>query len=224
MNCIHYIFLLSSLIINYLTNSVVHSIVFTKVASSMPIKTRSMTKSGLQDITNSVPTLSTHPTCYNVITNASDSTLFHDNTDSSIVMPDLSRQLPLLVLPSAYDSSSTSSLEVVDFENSKLPNLELSNSNAVSTSYILNPSQIFMMESDCQDSKLPPAPNESSSPHNEILKMLTAIPSCMLAGHQDLQNQQIHHDLKLEIELQRVRDENAKLRHELRQEFSATLG
>jgi len=125
INCIHYIFLVSSFIIIYLTNSVVHSIVFTKIASSMPVKTRSMTKSGLQDITDSVPPLSTRPTCYNVITNASVSTLLNDSTDSSIVMPDLSRQLPLLVSPGAYDCSSTSSLEVVDFENSKFPNCSI---------------------------------------------------------------------------------------------------
>jgi hypothetical protein len=75
-----------------------------------------------------------------------------------------------------------------------------------------------MMKSDCQE-------NETPSPYNEILKMLTAISSCMVAGHQDLQNQLTRNDLKkLETEFQHVRDENAKLYHELHQEFSATLG
>jgi len=46
-----------------------------------------------------------------------------------------------------------------------------------------------MMKSDCQE-------NETPSPYNEILKMLTAISSRMVPGHQDLQNQLTRNDLK----------------------------
>jgi hypothetical protein len=45
----------------------------------------------------------------------------------------------------------------------------------------------------------------------------------MVTGQQDQQNQLIRNDLKLESELQRIREENLQLHQELRQEFSISL-
>ncbi len=75
------------------------------------------------------------------------------------------------------------------------------------------------MESDYQDSKVPVNQPPSFSPNDEILKMLTAISSQMVVGQQDLQNQLIHNDLKLQTELQRVLEENEKFKQEIRAEL-----
>jgi hypothetical protein len=75
------------------------------------------------------------------------------------------------------------------------------------------------MESDYQDNKAPIEPTASSTSNDEIIKVLTAISSRMATGHQELQNQLICNDLKLETELQRVREENIQLHQDLHQEF-----
>jgi len=80
------------------------------------------------------------------------------------------------------------------------------------------------MESDYQDSQAAMDQKTSSSPNEEIIQMLTAISTRMVSGQQDLQNQLIRNDLKLEAELQRVRDDNEKFRQELRQEFITSIG
>jgi len=80
------------------------------------------------------------------------------------------------------------------------------------------------MESDYQDSQATMDQRTSSSPNEEIIQMLTAISTRMVSGQQDLQNQLIRNDLKLEAELQRVRDDNEKFRQELRQEFITSIG
>ena len=79
------------------------------------------------------------------------------------------------------------------------------------------------MESDYQDNKVPIEPTTSSTSNDDIIKLLTAISSRMVTGHQELQSQLIRNDLKLESELQRVREENMQLCQDLRQEFRSSM-
>jgi len=53
--------------------------------------------------------------------------------------------------------------------------------------------------------------------------MLSAISARIVTGHQDLQNQLLRSDMKLENELQHVRYENDRFREELRREFGTTV-
>lgn len=53
--------------------------------------------------------------------------------------------------------------------------------------------------------------------------MLSAISARIVTGHQDLQNQLLRSDMKLENELQHVRDENDRFHEELRREFGTTV-
>jgi hypothetical protein len=79
------------------------------------------------------------------------------------------------------------------------------------------------MESNCEDEVNSHVPNSlASSSNNEILKILTAISSQMVVGHQDLQNQLVSHNLHLKEELQKVREENKKFKQEIRAELSST--
>ncbi len=79
------------------------------------------------------------------------------------------------------------------------------------------------MESDCKDEVKTFTSNSSASSSNdEILKILTAISSQMVVGHQDLQSQLISHNLHLREELQKVKEENEKFRQEIRAELSST--
>jgi hypothetical protein len=164
INCSHLFFLLLSVVIYSIPTTVINTLIIAEATSSMPVKTRSMAKSGLQRINNTVPPLSTCPTCYNAITITSDSTVVHESPGSSIVMPKLSKQSPLSLSSSGYDSSSDSSLESTNFETLKFRNLNLPSDDAVSSSHNLSSSYFFQMESHCQESKVPPAPNISSSP------------------------------------------------------------
>jgi hypothetical protein len=82
--------------------------------------------------------------------------------------------------------------------------------------------QFSRMESDYQESKVSVDQVPSLSSNDEILKMLTAISSQMVIGQQDLQNQLIRNDLKLQNELQRVMEENEKFKHEIRAELQGT--
>jgi hypothetical protein len=79
------------------------------------------------------------------------------------------------------------------------------------------------MESDYQDNKVPIEPTTSSTSNDDIIKLLTAISSRMVTGHQELQSQLIRNDLKLETELQRVREENMQLCQDLRREFRSSM-
>ena len=58
------------------------------------------------------------------------------------------------------------------------------------------------------------------SSNDEILKILTAISSQMVVGHQDLQNQLLSSNQTLQAELQKVREENEKFKQEMRAELS----
>ncbi len=69
------------------------------------------------------------------------------------------------------------------------------------------------MKADCKEE--PRVPSTSSSSNDEILKILTAISSQMVVGHQDLQSQLISSNQSLTAELQRVREENEKFKLEI---------
>jgi hypothetical protein len=79
------------------------------------------------------------------------------------------------------------------------------------------------MESDCKEEGISTVPGSSSSSSNdEILKILTAISSQMVVGHQDLQNQLISNNHQLKEELQHVKEENEKFRQEICAEISTS--
>jgi hypothetical protein len=215
INGIRYLFVIIQLITFFSTFSVVQSLVFTETTLSMPVKTQSMTKGGLQNTIDPVPPPSTCLTCPNAITSTPKSTVLTDSTDLLLELPELSKRSTLSLSSSEFDSSTNSSLDEDEFENFKFQNFKLSSGTLLSTHNFQPRAQFVTMESDCQDTKL--------LGDDEILNMLTAISSRMVAGHQDLQNQLIHNDLKLETELQRVREENAQLRQDLRQEFGSVL-
>jgi len=187
----------------------------------MPVITRSQANGGLQDQC-SAPLPLLRATCSNAITSSSEINHSTISEDSSINLPALVHQTQPSVSSSEYDNNSTSSLDS-DFETLKFKNFKLSSSSVHTADNYFELSQFSRMESDYQDSKPPVDSNISSSSNDEIIKMLTALSNCMVTGQQDLQNQLIRNDLKLESELQRIREENLQLRQELRQEFSSSL-
>ena len=188
----------------------------------MPVTTRSMTKGGLQDITSSAPPLSLRPTCSNAIFNNSESSVYINSPSPEEQLPELSLPLNATSSSSDYVSDSASSLDL-DFENSKFETFELIPSVSLPLHFQSNFSQFFSMESNCKDEVKTFTSNSSASSSNdEILKILTAISSQMVVGHQDLQSQLISHNLHLREELQKVKEENEKFRQEIRAELSST--
>jgi len=135
----------------------------------------------------------------------------------------------LITTPSLLASSQTSpSLPVISspplctedhFEISNFETLENSNSGSFLPSLFPSLSvQNFTMESECNDQdknmKIDPDPPDSQAMfQQDILKMLTAISSQMMANYQDLQDQLVCHDLKLSTELQRVTQENENFKN-----------
>jgi len=198
INGICYLFVIIQLITFFSTFSVVQSLVFTETTLSMPVKTQSMTKGGLQNTIDPVPPPSTCLTCPNAITSTPKSTVLTDSTDLLLELPELSKRSTLSLSSSEFDSSTNSSLDKDEFENFEFQNFKLSSGTLLSTHNFQLRAQFVTMESDCQDTKLLGDQKESSSTNDEILNMLTAISSRMVAGHQDLQNQLIRNNLKLE--------------------------
>jgi hypothetical protein len=111
---------------------------------------------------------------------------------------ELSKRSTLSLSSLEFNSSTNSSLDKDEFENFEFQNFKLSSGTLQSTHNFQPRAQFVTMESDCQDTKLLGDRKESSSTNDEILNMLTAISSRMVAGHQDLQNQLIRNNLKLE--------------------------
>jgi len=140
-------------------------------------------------------------------------------------LPELAHPAPLSLSSSEVHCrlKSDSSLDS-HFENLIFSNFEIPICSTDTTNVDLKSSQFFKMESDYQDSQATMDQRTSSSPNEEIIQMLTAILTRMVSGQQDLQNQLIRNDSKLEAELQRVRDDNEKFRQELRQEFITSIG
>jgi hypothetical protein len=181
-----------------------------------------MTKGGLQDITSSAPPLSLRPTCSNAIFNNSESSVYINSPSPEEQLPDLSLPLNATSSSSNYVSDSALSLDL-DFENSKFETFELIPSVSLPLHFQSNFSQFFSMESDCKDEVKTFTSNSSASSSNdEILKILTAISSQMVVGHQDLQSQLISHNLHLREELQKVKEENEKFCQEIHAELSST--
>ncbi len=170
----------------------------------MPVTTQSMAKGGLQDDTNPVLLPSSRLTCNNAITNTPD----YGDVRNSVLQVDY---LPELIhqsttTPSSLEADSCSlestinfEFDISNFENSKL--LPIISLPVLSTS---NSSQFSLMESDCREEPSPLMPSSSTSSNDEILKLLTAILSQMVVGHQDLQNQLLRSNDSLKAELEKV--------------------
>ncbi len=184
----------------------------------MPVTTRSQTRRGLQQHVSSVPPLLLNSTCSNAVTSSLETIPESSTSETLHNLPELVHQLVLSSSSSEADISSVSSLER-EFENSEVRNFELASGMVDTNNTLFKLPQFSRMESDYQDSKVPVDQPPLFSPNDEILKMLTAISSQMVVGQQDLQNQLIHNDLKLQTELQRVLEENEKFKQEIRAEL-----
>jgi hypothetical protein len=127
--------LLIQLIVIVLSSLSVPSRVFTNVHLSMPVTTRSKTRSGLQDSVSLVPPPPISLTCSNAITNTLKTTDALVHTDSSIYLSELVHPLTLSSSSSAVTSNSNSSLD------SSFVNLKISNFHFVQ--HLLLPHLIF---------------------------------------------------------------------------------
>jgi hypothetical protein len=137
-------------------------------------------------------------------------------------LPDLFNQAQDTPSSSEFDSNLDSFVDL-DFENSEFENFKLKKSTSLPILIISNTSQLCNMESDCKEEGISTVPGSSSSSSNdEILKILTAISSQMVVGHQDLQNQLISNNHQLKEELQHVKEENEKFRQEICAEISTS--
>jgi len=176
-SCIRHFIYLIQLIIIVLPILLVHSIILTNVHSSMPVITRSKTRSGLQDaVCPAPPPLSTQ-TCSNTITSTLENNTTPILSDPLIDLPELSHPSTLSISSSDADSCSASSLDS-DFENLEFQNFNFPSCPEHTTTFHLKSSQNSGMESDYQDNKPLIESNDSSSTNDEIIKMLTAISSC----------------------------------------------
>jgi hypothetical protein len=182
---------------------------------SMPMLNRSMAKSGGS---------SKHT---NESNNQSSSISLATTMDSKLV----SLTLPTLslsqTLSSLHETSSSLLLVADNFEISNFATLEVSNSCLPTA--ILSPSfssQNLNMELECNDKdntrKVDPDPPDTQAAfQHDIMKILTAISSQIMANYKDLQDQFIRNDLNLTIELQRVIQGNDAFKQEIRQELQS---
>jgi hypothetical protein len=191
--------------------------------NNMPVTTRSMAKGGLQDDTNPVLLPSSRLTCNNAITNTPDYGDVRNLVLQVDYLPELIHQST--TTPSSLEADSCSlestinfEFDISNFENSKL--LPIISLPVLSTS---NSSQFSLMESDCREEPSPLMPSSSTSSNDEILKLLTAISSQMVVGHQDLQNQLLSSNVSLKAELEKVREENEQFKQEMRTELTRTV-
>jgi hypothetical protein len=196
--------------------------VFFSVRTILPVTTRSMAKGGLKVNTTFAPPPSNHPTCSNTISDMLESSTTVNNVS-------LNDQLPVLMHPSnatpsssERDSDSETTVDS-DFETSKFENFKSPHTMPLQIFSPSNSSQFFNMESNCKEEVVSTAPSFSvSSSNDEILKILTAISSQMVVGHQDLQSQLVSNNLHLTEELKRVREEHEKFKQKIHAELSST--
>jgi len=210
---IHFLLVIIFVSLLSLVSSIVHS--------SMPVTTRSQTRRGLQQNISSVTPYLLSSTCFNAITSSLEPTTTCNNSETVHNLPELIHQSVLSSSTSEADHLSTSSLEN-EFENLKFRNSTIALGMVDTNNSLFKLSQFSRMESDYQESKVQVDQVPSLSSNDKILKMLTAISSQMVVGQQDLQNQLIRNDLKLQNELQRVMEENEKFKHEIRAELQGT--
>jgi hypothetical protein len=201
-----------------LTSIISTSMIFISVIN-MPVTTRSMTKGGLPNDVSSAPLPVHHPTCSNTITNTADSIETHDTIHHLLSLPDLVNHY---TTPSSseHDSNLESSSDT-DFEISNFDNLKILGIMSLPGIPVSNTSQFFSMESDCKEEANSSIPSSSAASNDEILKILTAISSQMVVGHQDLQAQLISSNYFLENELQKIREETEQFKLEMRAEMNA---
>jgi len=212
------------LIITFLptSRSITTLLDFSSVPLIMPVTTRSMARGGLQTNNTSAPLPSLCPTCTNAIQCSSESCNSINNMSVQEQLPDLFNQAQDTPSSSEFDSNLDSFVDL-DFENSEFENFKLKKSTSLPILIISNTSQLCNMESDCKEEGISTVPGSSlSSSNDEILKLLTAISSQMVVGHQDLQNQLISNNHQLKEELQRVKEENEKFKQEIRAEISTS--
>ncbi len=185
---------------------------------NMPVVTRSQTKSGLQKNNTSAPLPSYRPTCSNAISTSSNATVLGFTSKDLIKLPDLINQSNNTPSSSEQDSYSASSNDS-EFEISNFENSEILFSTSFLPSSISNSSQFSPMESDCKEDHASGSSPTISTSNDEILKVLTALSSQMVVGHQDLQKQLLSSNNFLKAELHKVKEENEKFRLEMRAEM-----
>jgi hypothetical protein len=121
-------------------------------------------------------------------------------------------------MPLSSERDSVSALSLLShFEIPNFENFKLDNTLSLLSGPHFEISHNFDMEADCKEE--PQLLSTSSSSNDEILKILTAILSQMVVGHQDLQSQLVNSNQSLTAELQKVREENEKFKQEIRAEM-----
>jgi hypothetical protein len=179
---------------------------------AMPVITRSMAKGGLQDNITSAPLPYNCPTCTNAMAPVSSISDYNNSPSSPSSLLTLVNHSALMPSSLERDSVSASSL-LSHFEIPNFENFKLDNTSSLLSGPHFEISHNFDMEADCKEE--PRLLSTSSSSNDEILKILTAILSQMVVGHQDLQSQLVNSNQSLKAELQKVREENEKFKQEI---------
>ena len=174
---------------------------------NMPVVTRSQTKSGLQKNNTFAPLPSYRPTCSNAIFTSSNATVLEFTSTDLIPLPELINQSNNTPSSSEQDSYSASSNDS-EFEISNFENSRILFSTSLLSSSISNSSQFSPMDSDCKEDHASGSSPTISTSNDEILKILTALSSQMVVGHQDLQKQLLSSNNFLKAELHKVKEEN----------------